>query len=634
MLALMALPTNVLPQTPLFVNMISLLLSSSNEAVPQTSNAARAGVATSPAQIADSMIRSMLDNLSSTSLSTSSVPPADQRDDRLATPDGAATREQLTTAAAPSKQSTDSMIQSMLVGLASAPPAEPSSGDIQIRDAQKQLRSADDLPILPTHLTKVIPSQMANPVTEILGVSAEASISLLPSPTATAATTMDDLAIPVAADPQMRLGNFADLQTPIVAALAQTPGMTIQPMPDDVSVRSTKPMPSTGSTAIPWNDNDVAVPVSTNVSKQLRSVADLPILATIAATLPALATSAPTSATQCLPTTHNPSSNVIDAAATLQLTARAPSAMFGKGEVAFTATLRPTAPPSTTDASRQPVTSPDAKGNTSNLSFSATNHPSNPAFSQSGQSQAAVQAAGKDSDESQAGGEMQQGGDPPSQQQDDSTGTPERTIPWADAKARPADINQDEGGTATALHDRAMDTLPGTSLPSFPEQARAAVPTQSQMTAVAPTPFQSTAETLRTSEPNLTVAPQLRAGAAQEIAIRIAQPDASPIDLRVVERSGQLHVDVRTSDAAMQTSLRQDLGTLTNSLERAGYHSETFTPASTPGRTASSTQMSNQGDRQDQSQNRGGSGDFSGGRRQQQQQKRPSSWLGELEDQQ
>ncbi len=121
------------------------------------------------------------------------------------------------------------------------------------------------------------------------------------------------------------------------------------------------------------------------------------------------------------------------------------------------------------------------------------------------------------------------------------------------------------------------------------------------------TPFHSTAEALRTADSDLPAAPQLRGAAAQEISIRIAQPDSSTIDLRVVERSGQLHVDVRTTDPAMQTSLRQDLGTLTNSLNRAGYHSETFTPSShaEPRGFLELHQMSNQDDSQDQSREAG-----------------------------
>jgi len=289
------------------------------------------------------------------------------------------------------------------------------------------------------------------------------------------------------------------------------------------------------------------------------------------------------------------------------------------------------------DASRQIAASPGTTTNTQDVSSSpaiapvptASNSEQAPA-AQSLQPQPAVQVTGKDSSGTQSGGNLQQGGDTPSQQQD-SAETSARVISSADAKPKPAVVKQDDIGVVGAIQDRAPVT--DASLTSFPEQAHAAAATQSDAPPAAPTPFHSTAEALRTSEPELLAAPPLRAGAAQEISIRIAQPDASTIDLRVVERSGQLHVDVRSSDAAMQSSLRQDLGTLTNSLERAGYHSETFTPSSTLNRMASSAQMNNQDDRQDQSQNRGGAGDFSGGRRQQQQ-KRPSTWLEELEDQQ
>jgi hypothetical protein len=233
---------------------------------------------------------------------------------------------------------------------------------------------------------------------------------------------------------------------------------------------------------------------------------------------------------------------------------------------------------------------------------------------------------GKDSNGAQAGG-----GDTPSEPQDDSTETPARAITATDQKAKPANLKQDDSGVAAAAQD--STPVSDAVLTAFPVQAHAAVTTPSETPAAAPAPFQSTSEALRTSESNLAADPQPRAGTAQEISIRIAQPDASTIDLRVVERSGQLHVDVRTSDAAMQSSLRQDLGTLTSSLDRAGYHSETFTPSAALGRTAAGAQTSNQDDQRDQSQNRGGSGDFSEGRRQQQQQKRPSTWLEEMEDQ-
>jgi len=248
--------------------------------------------------------------------------------------------------------------------------------------------------------------------------------------------------------------------------------------------------------------------------------------------------------------------------------------------------------------------------------------------SQSSESQAIVQLTEKDSKGTQSGGDLQQNADTQSQQQNDSSETSEQGIALADAKHKPAAVKQDDNVAAGAAEDHT--TVAGTPLTSFPDPARVAVATQSDRPTATPMPFQSTGDTLRTSEPEFPAAPQLRAGAAQEISIRIEQPDAPTIDLRVVERAGQLHVDVRSSDTSMQSSLRQDLGTLTNSLERAGYHSEMFTSSSTFIRMASSAQMSNQEDHQDQSQNRGGTSD---GRRQPPQQKRPSTWLEEMEGQ-
>jgi hypothetical protein len=65
--------------------------------------------------------------------------------------------------------------------------------------------------------------------------------------------------------------------------------------------------------------------------------------------------------------------------------------------------------------------------------------------------------------------------------------------------------------------------------------------------------------------------------AAAEIGLRIARPDAAPVDVRVVERAGQVHVDVRTADQALQQALRAGLGALTESLAGAGYRAEAVT---------------------------------------------------------
>ncbi|HTB10095.1 MAG TPA: hypothetical protein VK752_00915 [Bryobacteraceae bacterium] len=300
-----------------------------------------------------------------------------------------------------------------------------------------------------------------------------------------------------------------------------------------------------------------------------------------------------------------------------------PAKSSPEAEVAFTAILTPmkaAVPSNTGDASPQ-VASQASQESGDGASTSAAPASSLPATAAAQQPQIGIRA----------GGEGANSGDTSQEQQGDSPAPSRAAAATADQKAKPADGTAGDIGLQAAIgHDRASNV---TSLveTSSGDQTRGTSETQSDT----PAPFQSTAEALRTSESNLPPAAQSRSGAAQEISIRIAQPDAAPVDLRVIERGGLVHVDVRTSDPAMQTSLRQDLGTLTNSLERAGYHSETFTSTTTLSRAASSSQTSNQDDRQDASQNRNGGGDFSGGRRQQQQQqKRPSPWLEELEDQQ
>jgi hypothetical protein len=66
---------------------------------------------------------------------------------------------------------------------------------------------------------------------------------------------------------------------------------------------------------------------------------------------------------------------------------------------------------------------------------------------------------------------------------------------------------------------------------------------------------------------------------AQQIAVRFERADDAPVDLRVSGRGNQVRVTVRTADAALQSSLRQDLGTLVRSLDHAGYRTETLIPA-------------------------------------------------------
>ena len=141
------------------------------------------------------------------------------------------------------------------------------------------------------------------------------------------------------------------------------------------------------------------------------------------------------------------------------------------------------------------------------------------------------------------------------------------------------------------------------------------------------------ADALRASEtqPAASATPAISTnGSTQEISFRLSQPAAPPVDLHVTERGGEIHVSVRTPDATLETSLRQNLSTLANSLERAGYHAETFVPQ------ISSQRSSNSRDDSDSSHpdwsGRGNSGGSHNGGRQQPRDQRQKSWIQALEN--
>jgi hypothetical protein len=222
----------------------------------------------------------------------------------------------------------------------------------------------------------------------------------------------------------------------------------------------------------------------------------------------------------------------------------------------------------------------------------------------------------------QSNSQQPQSDDAEPQQNDDA---PQAVVSAVKPKTQtPRDDTAAQASSTAAAELHSTPIVTATVSTTAPEPVRAAA-------METPAPANAT-DALRSADSATPAQEPARTGPVQEISIRIAQPDASPVDLRVVERSGQVHVDVRTDDTSMQTSLRQDLGALTNSLQKAGYHAETFAPASTTARTASAAQAGNQDNHQDSSRN-GGSGDNSGGRRQQQQQKRTGNWLEEQEDQ-
>lgn len=140
------------------------------------------------------------------------------------------------------------------------------------------------------------------------------------------------------------------------------------------------------------------------------------------------------------------------------------------------------------------------------------------------------------------------------------------------------------------------------------------------------------ADALRASEiqPAAPAVPPPASGAStQELSFRLSQPAAPPVDLHVTERGGEIRVSVRTPDATLETSLRQNLPALANSLERAGYHAETFVPQISSQRASS---REDAGSSHPDWSGRGNSGGSQNQSRQQPRDQRQKSWIEALEN--
>ena len=117
----------------------------------------------------------------------------------------------------------------------------------------------------------------------------------------------------------------------------------------------------------------------------------------------------------------------------------------------------------------------------------------------------------------------------------------------------------------------------------------------------------------------------------RELSLQISSAGDQKVDVRLVERAGEVHVSVRTPDADLAHEMRRELGSLTGKLAQSGFGTEQFTPLSS-GSSNLRDQRSTPGN-QDPS---GGQDPRHGGSGQQQQPedergKRPA-WLDEMKN--
>ncbi len=140
------------------------------------------------------------------------------------------------------------------------------------------------------------------------------------------------------------------------------------------------------------------------------------------------------------------------------------------------------------------------------------------------------------------------------------------------------DDAREDGPRVTAM---AASTSPQGFAQAFDNPPQAA-PHSPIVDATTSSTFGAVADSLRASETAHIAAPNAALSSAgstiQDITVRVNRPDMPAVDLRVTAHAGEIQVSVRTSDTGLETSLRRDLPTLTNSLEHAGYRTETYVP--------------------------------------------------------
>ena len=118
----------------------------------------------------------------------------------------------------------------------------------------------------------------------------------------------------------------------------------------------------------------------------------------------------------------------------------------------------------------------------------------------------------------------------------------------------------------------------------------------------------------------------------RDLSLRISEAGHESIDVKIVERGGDIRVAVRTSDIDLSHNLRNGLSDLVARLDRIGYQAETRRPAETAGSGAEhSNWRGSGGDAQARHGNAGSSSGSSHGHHQERQPRPQPQWLEEMQ---
>ena len=136
-------------------------------------------------------------------------------------------------------------------------------------------------------------------------------------------------------------------------------------------------------------------------------------------------------------------------------------------------------------------------------------------------------------------------------------------------------------------------------------------------------------QTARTVESASLPQPTPPQGPMKELSIRMEAAEGQKVDVRFVQRAGDLQIAVKSGDDITTQGLRHGLSDLANRLNETGYHAETWRPGQQAPPESSSTSSENQS-QSDGSQSNSGGPQQDRGQRHNNPSNRPP-WIDELE---
>ncbi|MGA3015526.1 MAG: hypothetical protein ABSF62_00305 [Bryobacteraceae bacterium] len=149
---------------------------------------------------------------------------------------------------------------------------------------------------------------------------------------------------------------------------------------------------------------------------------------------------------------------------------------------------------------------------------------------------------------------------------------------------------QENSHDASAASTRQPDIVrepvrkPEVSAAAAPEPAVTARPTDTPQPLAASDakPRESAPATPPAAASEPAAAPEApKPAAAHDIKLEVAGQGNQRVEVRVSERAGDMHVEVRTPDTGLAGDLREDLPALATKLEQTGFRAETWHPAGT-----------------------------------------------------